>query len=55
MTAVTLLDDHVASLRAHGHESFDDRLGVTQAVCNSHVYDAENRRFDPALMVEIPS
>lgn len=42
-------------VHGHVHESFDYYAGDTRIVCNPHGYGVENPRFDPALVVEIPS
>jgi Icc-related predicted phosphoesterase len=42
-------------VHGHVHESFDYRVGATRVICNPHGYGTENARFDPALVVEIPS
>ena len=40
-------------VHGHVHESFDYRAGDTRVICNPHGYGAENRSFDPALVVEV--
>jgi Icc-related predicted phosphoesterase len=42
-------------VHGHVHESFDYRVGDTRVICNPHGYGAENRSFDPALVVEVGS
>jgi Icc-related predicted phosphoesterase len=50
-----LIDAGRPDLWVHGHvhESFDYRLGTTRVLCNAHGYGAENKRFDPSLVVEV--
>ncbi|MDX8481859.1 metallophosphoesterase [Mesorhizobium sp. VK24D] len=40
-------------IHGHTHDSCDYWLGGTRVVCNPRGYDDENRRFDPAFVVEI--
>jgi hypothetical protein len=35
------------------HSSFDYHVGKTRIVCNPKGYGRENRRFDPALVIDI--
>ncbi|MBS0248402.1 MAG: metallophosphoesterase [Proteobacteria bacterium] len=42
-------------VHGHVHENFDYYAGSTRVVCNPHGYGTENPRFDPTLVVEIPS
>ncbi|GJE43379.1 metallophosphoesterase [Methylobacterium soli] len=53
----SLIDASGPDLWVHGHThtSFDYRVGRTRVVCNPKGYSDENRAFDPALLVEVPS
>lgn len=54
----TLLLECKPDIAVHGHvhASFDYRVGqMTRVLCNARGYPGENDRFDPALVVEIPS
>lgn len=46
-------------IHGHSHDSFDYEVAGTRVVCNPRGYtkgpSVENRRFDPALVVELPS
>jgi predicted phosphodiesterase len=43
------------AIHGHVHASFDYRVGRTRVLCNGRGYPGENDRFDPALVVEVPS
>jgi Icc-related predicted phosphoesterase len=42
-------------VHGHTHAAFDYRIGGTRVLCNPKGYHRENARFDPALVVDIPS
>jgi Icc-related predicted phosphoesterase len=42
-------------IHGHTHTSFDYEIADTRVLCNPKGYGAENRAFDPGLVVEIPS
>ncbi|MCJ2054098.1 hypothetical protein [Methylobacterium sp. J-070] len=42
-------------IHGHVHACTDHRVGATRILCNPRGYDRENGRFDPALVVEVPS
>jgi predicted phosphodiesterase len=43
------------AVHGHVHANFDYYVGGTRVVCNARGYPGENDRFDPTLVVEIPS
>lgn len=50
-----LIGRHQPELWLHGHvhSSFDYHVGATRVVCNPKGYGRENRRFDPALVIDV--
>lgn len=40
-------------LHGHVHSSFDYCVGATRVVCNPKGYGRENRKFDPALVIDV--
>jgi len=40
-------------VHGHTHQTADYRVGASRIVCNAHGYGLENRRFDPAFLVEV--
>ena len=53
----TLIDEGEPTLWVHGHthSGFDYRIGATRVLCNPKGYHRENARFDPELVVDVPS
>ncbi|MGU3340699.1 metallophosphoesterase [Methylobacterium mesophilicum] len=41
-------------VHGHTHASLDHVAGRTRVLCNPKGYGAENRRFDPALVIDVP-